>query len=80
MTDEIGNLLLEHMKRFQAELAASRERDKEILSRLANLEVGQGSILQHIGHLASALAVQQIKVDRLSDRIERIEQRLELAS
>lgn len=40
MTDETTNLVLEHLKRIQAELAASRERDQEILSRLAQIEIG----------------------------------------
>lgn len=40
MTDEIANLMLEHVKRIQAEQTASRERDQEILSRLARIEIG----------------------------------------
>ncbi len=40
MTHVIEHLLLEHMQRFQAEQAAARDRDVEILSRLARIESG----------------------------------------
>lgn len=40
MTENIEHLLLEHIQRFQAEQAAARERDMEILSRLSGIESG----------------------------------------
>lgn len=80
MTDNIENLILEHLKRIQAEQAAARERDKEFLSRLANLEAGQALLTSHIGHLGSGIAQQQASFDRLAERVERIEKRLELFS
>lgn len=80
MTDAIENLVLEHLKKIQAEQTAARERDREILARLANLEAGHGHLTSHIGHLASSIAQQQVALDRMSNRIEHIERRLELAS
>ena len=38
MSDQIDNLVLEHLKKIQAEQAASRERDREIITRLAQRE------------------------------------------
>jgi len=38
MTENIENILLEHLKKMQAELGASRERDAEILRRLSGIE------------------------------------------
>ena len=38
------NLVLEHLKRIQAEQAAARDRDQEILSRLARIESGLARI------------------------------------
>lgn len=40
MTENIENLLLEHIERFQMEQAAARERDIEILLRLSGIESG----------------------------------------
>ena len=78
MTDNIENLLLEHLKRIQAEQSASRERDAEILLRLGQIE----SAIARLGRDNAAGYEEQITdrhaIDKLKDRIERIEKRLEL--
>ncbi|MDY0330935.1 MAG: hypothetical protein RBR52_10610 [Thiomonas sp.] len=79
MPESIDNLILEHLKRFQAGQDRIERDLKEIKSRLSTLEAGQGSVLQHIGHLASSIASQQVSIDHLSERIDRVEHRLELA-
>jgi hypothetical protein len=79
MTDGTENLVLEHLKRFQAGQDRIERELREIKTRLSTLEGGQGSILSHIGHLASSIAAQQAAFDTMSDRINRIEHRLELA-
>jgi len=73
MAEHIDNLLLEHMKRIQAELADSRERDREIITRLGHLETGMAD------H-ASILAEHSVRLDRVADRLERIERRLDLVT
>ena len=78
MTEAVENLILEHLKRFQASQDRIERDLKELKSRLATVEVGQGALLQHMGHLASSIAQQQVSMDRTNDRIERIEKRLEL--
>lgn len=40
MTETVDNLILEHLKKIQAEQAASRERDQEIMTRLGMIESG----------------------------------------
>lgn len=79
MTENVENMLLEHLKRFQAGQDRIERDLKEIKTRLSGLEVGQGSLMQHIGHLSSSIAGQQVSIDHLSERIDRIEHRLELA-
>lgn len=79
MTDATDNLMLEHLKRFQAGQDRIERKLDEITRRLSNLEAGQASIIQHIGHLASADAQQQLAADGFNSRLERIERRLELA-
>lgn len=41
---ETDNLILEHLKKIQAEQSAARERDAEIMSRLSHIETGIGRI------------------------------------
>ena len=79
MGNEVENLILEHLKRFQAGQDRIERDLKEIKTRLSSLESGQGSLIQHIGHLSSSIAAQQVSKDHLSERIDREEHRLELA-
>lgn len=78
MTENVENLLLEHMKRFQASLDRIEHKISELTSRAANLESGQASIIQHLSHLSAADAAQQVAIDRMGERLDRIERRLEL--
>ncbi len=79
MSEQIENLILEHLKRFQGGQDRIERDLREIKTRLSTLEAGQGSILQHIGHLSSSIASQQLAIDHMSERIDRVEHRLELA-
>ena len=80
MADQIDNLLLEHLKRFQATLDRVENKLTELTGRIANLEGGQAAIISHLGHLASADAAQQVSTDNLNARLDRIERRLELTN
>jgi len=77
--ENIDNLIIEHLKRFQTGQERIERKLEEVNRRLANLEAGQASIIQHIGNLASADAQQQLSADGFDQRLERIERRLELA-
>ena len=79
MTDNVENLILEHLKRFQTGQDRIERKLEEVTRRLSNLEAGQASIIQHIGHLASADAQQQVAADGFNSRLERIERHLEIA-
>jgi uncharacterized protein YgbK (DUF1537 family) len=79
MGNEVENLILEHLKRFQAGQDRIERKLDELTRRVSNLEVGQASIIQHLGNLASADAQQQLAADGFNTRLERIERRLELA-
>ena len=78
MTDNVENLILEHLKRFQSSLDRMERRMDEVAVRLSNLESAYASIMQHLTHLAAADAAQQVVIDNISMRLDRIERRLEL--
>jgi tetrahydromethanopterin S-methyltransferase subunit G len=80
MADKIENLMLEHLKRFQATLDRVENKMTELTGRVANLEGGQAAIISHLGHLASADAAQQLSTDHVNERLDRIERRLELTN
>jgi hypothetical protein len=79
MTDNTENLILEHLKRFQAGQERIVAELKEIKSRLSQLEIGVAGIRGDIAHVSGDQARQQVSIDGLVERIERIERRLELA-
>ena len=80
MTENVESLILEHLKRFQATLDRVERKQDEMFTRIANLESSLASVMQHLGHLSSADAAQQVGIDNVSRRLDRIERRLELTS
>lgn len=76
--DNVENLILEHLKQFQAGQDRIERKIEDLVRRISNLESGQASIIQHLGNLAAADAQQQVSADNFSARLERIERRLEL--
>ncbi len=80
MTETVENLVLEHVKRFQAPLDRVERKLGDLTVRVGNLETGQAAIIQHLAHMAAAQAAQQLGMDHVKDRLDRIERRLELTS
>ncbi len=79
MIGNIENLILEHLKTIQAEQAAARERDAEVLARLSSIENGLARISRDEALTYTELVQDRHVVDKLKERIERIERRLELS-
>jgi ubiquinone biosynthesis protein UbiJ len=80
VNSNIENLLLEQLKRIPSELAAARERDAELLARLINVESGVARVARDEGANFAQIVDVRHAVDRLVDRVERIERRLEMIS
>ncbi|MBS4099403.1 MAG: hypothetical protein KGZ83_21535 [Sulfuricella sp.] len=78
MADNIENLTLELLKRIQAEQSASRDRDNEILSRLSYIESGLSRISRDQSLNYSEIVDDRHIVDKMRDRINRIERRLDI--
>jgi hypothetical protein len=78
MTENVDNLILEHLKRFHAGQDRIERKLEHLTRHVSNLEAGQAAIIQHLGNLAAADAQQELGTDGLNARLERIERRLEL--
>lgn len=52
----------------------------EMFTRIVNLQGAVASVMQHLGGLAAADAAQQLAIDNVSRRLDRIERRLELTN
>lgn len=51
---KVENLMLEHLKRYQAGQDRIERMLDEVVRRLSNLESGQACIIQHLGHQTAA--------------------------
>jgi septal ring factor EnvC (AmiA/AmiB activator) len=80
MSEKVDNLILEHLKKMQAELTAARERDTEILLRLSGIETGLARISRDEAMTYGELIQDRHSMDKIKERIDRIEKRLELTS
>lgn len=79
MTDQTESLMLEHLKRFQATLDRVERKQEETVSRIGHLEVSLAGLRRDIAHGDEIDASDAVRIDRLSERLDRIERRLELA-
>jgi hypothetical protein len=61
MTDNIGNIILEHLRAIRAEIGSIKDDVREIKSRVNTLEAGQATIIQQIGHLTGMAAEQHVR-------------------
>ncbi|MDQ3080057.1 MAG: hypothetical protein M3R03_08685 [Pseudomonadota bacterium] len=80
MTENVENLMLEHLKRFQGtieridrKLGESTTRQTETHSAVLGLRRDQVNDAESSAHL-------QIQLDDVRDRLERLERRLDLAN
>jgi hypothetical protein len=78
MTKPTDNLVLEHLKKIQTEQTSARERDAEMLSRLAHIETSIARLARDGADNFAETVADRHAVDKLKERIERIERRLEL--
>lgn len=73
------NLVLEHLKHIRGRVDHISEEVAEIKHRLVSIERGQAKGMREYADLYGDQARQQASMDRISERLERIERRLELA-
>ena len=80
MAEKVDNLLLEHLKKIQGEQSAARDRDREVMTRLAQIETMIARIGRDNAHAFAEQVEDRHGMDALKERVERIEKRLELGN
>lgn len=84
MTDNVDNLIIEMLKGLRSEVKEFRSRYEEdmddLKSRMSSLETSMVSVRRDVNHSDEVDARQQVALDKIVKRIERIEHRLELTS
>jgi outer membrane murein-binding lipoprotein Lpp len=79
MTAEIDSLVLEHLRHIRARVDQIADDVTDLKLRMSGLEGAMVLVKREVSHGDETDARQQMTLDRLSARIERIERRLELA-
>lgn len=74
------NLVLEHLRHIRAVVDATREDVRELKHRVSAVEIALAGLRRDDAGLAEGLAMLGARTDRLSERIERVERRLEIAA
>ncbi len=78
MSDNLESLVLEHLRHIRGRVDQIAEEVSEVKHRLPSLELSWVSVKREIWHGDETDARQQISIDKLNERIQRIERRLEL--
>lgn len=83
MSDDIANIIVEHLRALRNDLQAFRsqhERDMgDLRERLSHVERGIAGVKRDHSDQYEDAARQQLSIDKLLERVDRIERRLELA-
>jgi hypothetical protein len=72
------NLVLEHLRHIRAVVDATREDVRELKQRVSAVEIAIAGMRRDDAGLAEGIAILGARTDRLSERIERVERRLEI--
>jgi hypothetical protein len=78
MTDEVSNLIIEHLRALRAGQDCLQARIEELTARMGGVEVAVAGLRRDVAHLDSDWAEQSVRADGLAARVDRIERRLEL--
>jgi uncharacterized protein (UPF0335 family) len=79
MTENVESVIIEHLRHIRGRVDRIAEDMSDIKHRMSSLESAMVLVKREVAAGDETDARQQLSLDRLSDRIERIERRLELA-
>ncbi len=79
MSDERSNIIIEHLKALRAEVAAVKADTSEMRTRMGQVETGIAGLRRDFAHADENTAILSVRIDRLIERMDRLEKRLELA-
>ncbi len=78
MTENVENLILEHLKAIRTEVAAVKSDTMDLRNRMGQVEIAIAGLRRDFAHADENSAILSVRMDRVIERIERIEKRLEL--
>lgn len=79
MTDETGNLVLEHLRYMRGRIDCIADDVIDVKPRMSSVEGSVARLTVELGHLRGDIAGVQVRIDKVDTRLGRIERRLDLA-
>ena len=78
MTDGVENLIVEHLRHIRSRVDRIVEDMSDLKHRMSSLESAMVLVKREVSSGDETDARQQLALDRMMDRLERIERRLDL--
>ena len=78
MTDAADNVIIEHLRHIRGRVDRIAEDMSDVKSRMSSLESAMVLVKREVSAGDKTDSRQQLSLDRLNERIERIERRLDL--
>jgi len=78
VSDGPDNLLLVYLRRIDAKVDRNTDDLREVMHRLTAIDISVAGLRRDIAALSEADAHLSARVDKMSDRLERIERRLDI--
>lgn len=79
MTDNVESVILEHLRHMRGKIDGIADDMDDLKARMTSLESSMVGVKREVNHGDETDARQQVSLDKLVKRIEKIEHRLELA-
>ncbi len=80
MSDNVENIVLEHLRHIRSRVDQIADDMTDVKHRMSSLELAMVSVKHEVAHGDETDARQQVALDKIIDRISRIERRLEIIS
>jgi outer membrane murein-binding lipoprotein Lpp len=78
MSDNVENLVLEHLRHIRSRVDQIADDMSDLKHRMSSLESAMVSVKHEVAYGDETDARQQVTIDKIIDRIQRIERRLEI--
>ena len=78
MSENLENIVLEHLRHIRSRVDQIADDMSDLKHRMSSLESAMVTVKHEVAHGDETDARQQVTLDKIIDRIQRIERRLEL--
>ena len=78
--ENVEHIIIEHLRAIRADIGTVKEDMREVKTRLTHVEAGIASLKRDSAHQYDETASSNARYDRLAERLEKLEKRLDLAN